>query len=95
MNTPVLFLIFNRLDTTKQVFAEIKKAAPKQLFIAADGPRKDKEGEAKVCDEVRKYVLSQIGWDCEVKTLFRNDNLGCGRAVSQAILGFLIMWKKE
>lgn len=36
METPVLFLIFNRPDVTKRVFAEIAKAKPKQLFVAAD-----------------------------------------------------------
>jgi len=36
LTTPVLFLVFNRLDTTKKVFEEIKKAKPKELFVAVD-----------------------------------------------------------
>lgn len=86
LDTPVLFLIFNRLDTTKQVFGEIRKAKPKKLFVAADGPR-NKE-EKKKTDAVRKYVLDNIDWKCEVKTLFRKKNLGCGKAVSEAITWF-------
>ncbi|MFT4305081.1 MAG: nucleotide-diphospho-sugar transferase [Candidatus Woesearchaeota archaeon] len=86
LNTPVLFLIFNRLDTTKQVFEEIRKAKPKKLFIAADGPR-NKE-EKKKTHEVRKYVLDNIDWECEVKTLFRKNNLGCKLAVGGAITWF-------
>ncbi len=43
--TPVLFLLFNRPDTTLKVFDQIKKVKPKKLFIAADGPRKNKKGE--------------------------------------------------
>ena len=39
LNTPVLFLVFNRLDTTKQVFEEIRKAKPHRLYICSDGPR--------------------------------------------------------
>lgn len=39
-NVPILFLIFNRPGTTRKVFAEIRKVKPRQLFIAADGPRK-------------------------------------------------------
>lgn len=85
LTTPILFLIFNRLDTTKKVFAEIRKAKPKQLFIASDGPRKNKEGEREVVEKVRKYVLSQVDWPCKVKTLFRKENLGCKYAVSGAI----------
>jgi hypothetical protein len=33
-------------------------------------------------------VLDNIDWDCEVKTLFRTKNLGCGKAVSGAITWF-------
>ena len=86
--TPILFLIFNRPDTTKQVFEQIKKIKPKYLFIAADGPRQDKEGEAEKCHETRKIVLESIAWDCELKTLFRDENFGCGKAVSSAITWF-------
>lgn len=45
LKTPILFLVFNRLDTTKKVFAEIRKAKPEKLFIASDGPRENKKGE--------------------------------------------------
>lgn len=83
LKTPVLFLIFNRLDTTKKVFIEIKKARPTKIFIAADGPRNKKE--KKKTDAVRKYILDNIDWKCELKTLFRQKNLGCKKAVSSAI----------
>lgn len=86
--TPVLFLIFNRPDTTAQVFAQIKKVQPKFLFLAADGPRIDKEGEKEKCIQAREIVMDGIDWDCEVKTLYRNENLGCGKAVSEAITWF-------
>lgn len=88
LDTPVLFIIFSRLDTTKRVFEQIKLAQPKHLYITADGPRKEKKGEAAKCKEVRDYVLNNIDWDCEVKTLFRKTNLGCGPALSDAITWF-------
>ena len=88
LKTPVLFLIFKRLDTTKQVFEQIRKAKPPRLYIAADGPREHIEGEAEKVRAVREYVLKNIDWECEVKTLFRDKNLGCGRAVSEAITWF-------
>jgi hypothetical protein len=87
LNTPVLFLIFNRPDTTRQVFAKIREIQPRQLFIAADGPR-NIPGEAEKCALTRKTVMDAIDWDCEVKTLFRTENLGCGVAPSQAISWF-------
>jgi len=84
MKKPVLFLIFNRPDTTKQVFEAIREYQPKQLFIAADGPREEKHNEKELCEETRK-IAQKVDWDCEVKTLFRNENLGCRDAVSSAI----------
>jgi hypothetical protein len=32
--------------------------------------------------------VDRIDWECEVKTLFRDENAGCGRAVSEAITWF-------
>lgn len=84
---PVLFLIFKRPDTTKQVFDVIREARPRQLFIAADGPRQGNEDDEVKCAEARQ-VVEDVDWDCEVKTLFRANNLGCGRAVSEAISWF-------
>lgn len=88
LETPILFLIFNRPDTTKSVFEEIRKQKPKYLFIAADGARKYIVGETEKCAATRDLVINNIDWDCEVKTLFRNENLGCGHAVSKAITWF-------
>jgi len=85
LNTAVLFLIFNRLDTTKQVFEAIRQAKPPRLYVAADGARANKEGEAEKVHAVRDYILQNINWECEVKTLFREKNLGCKYAVSGAI----------
>lgn len=84
----VLFLVFNRLDVTKQVFAQIRQAKPTKLYIACDGPRRHKAGEDIVVADLRNYLLSNIDWQCEIKTLFRDVNLGCGKAVSDGISWF-------
>ncbi len=87
MKSAVLFIVFNRVETTSQVFAAIKKARPGRLYVAADGPRKDRQGEAEKCNKVRK-IIDQIDWPCELKTLYRSENLGCKRGVSSAINWF-------
>lgn len=87
MNTPILFLVFNRPDATRQVFQAIRRAKPTKLFVAADGPRLNKESEKEKCELVRN-IVTQIDWDCELTTLFRETNLGCGKAVSEAITWF-------
>jgi hypothetical protein len=86
-STPILFLIFNRPDTAQKVFDVIREVQPKYLFIAADGPRKNKPNDIQRCKETRT-IVNQIDWECEVKTLFRDENLGCGKAVSSAITWF-------
>jgi len=85
--TPILFLIFNREDTTQKVFDAIRRQKPKYLFVAADGARKNKLGETEKCQRVRD-IIKQVDWDCELKTLFRDENLGCKLAVSSAITWF-------
>jgi hypothetical protein len=86
-DTPVLFLVFNRPDATRKALKRIREIQPAKLFIAADGPR-DIPGEKEKCEEVRNMILKGIDWDCEVKTLFRDVNLGCGPAVSSGITWF-------
>jgi hypothetical protein len=86
-DTPILFLIFNRPDTTKLVFEAIRNIKPKQLFIAADGPRLDRPGEKEKCRETRS-IITKIDWACEVKTLLQPINLGCKVGVSSAINWF-------
>lgn len=87
LNTPVLFLVFNRPDTTTQVFEAIRKVSPSRLYVAADGPRFNRLNEAECVTLVRKIVTS-IDWTCKVRTLFREHNLGCKIAVSEAISWF-------
>lgn len=84
LRTAVLFLVFNRPDTSKLVFETIRKARPPRLYVAADGSRKDPEDEAERVAEVRR-IATNIDWPCEITTLFRETNLGCKEAVSTAI----------
>ena len=87
MKSAVLFIIFKREDTTKRVFERIREAQPPRLYIAADGPRKDRTDEKEKCKAARR-VVEFIDWPCEVHRLYRDENLGCGKGVSSAITWF-------
>jgi len=87
LKTPVLFLIFNRPDTTSKVFEKIRAIKPERLYIAADGPRPNISSDKEKCALARS-VVDLIEWDCQVKTLFREANTGCGKGVSDAITWF-------
>ena len=75
IQAPILFLVFNRYHITLQVFETIKKERPKKLYIAADGPRNDNENDLSKCLKVRE-IFEMVDWDCEVFTLFQDNNLG-------------------
>lgn len=87
MKSPILFLVFNRVDETIQSFETIRKAKPSRLYIAADGARSSVPGEVEVCNAVRD-IVTNVDWDCEVFTLFRENNLGCKKAIIAAINWF-------
>ena len=87
LQTAVLFLVFNRPDTTTQVFEAIRQAKPPRLYVAADGPRANREGEEERVAQVRQ-IATAVDWPCELKTLFRTENLGCKYAVSSGITWF-------
>ncbi len=84
---PILFLIFNRPDVTEKAFESIRRVKPQQLFVAGDGPRVDRPLEKEACQATRE-VATKVDWDCDVKTFFRDENLGCQRAVSGSINWF-------
>ncbi len=78
-DVPVLLIIFNRPEVTRQVFEAIRQARPQKLFIAADGYRQDKVGEKELC-ELTKTVVSNVDWPCEVHHDYLDHNIGpCAR----------------
>ena len=85
--SPVLFLIFNRPEETRRVFDRIKEVKPSKLYIAADGPRKNKATDIELCQKTQA-IVSEVDWDCDVKVLFHNTNHGCKIAVSTNITWF-------
>ena len=87
MKSPVLFLIFKRVETTKRVFERIREVRPSKLYIAADGPRLSCPGEREKCEQTRK-IVENIDWPCDVHRLYQDNNLGCGKGVSTAISWF-------
>ncbi len=85
--TPILLVVFNRPETTRAVFESIRSIRPAALYVAADGPRAEFEGDVARCDEVRQ-IATRLDWDCSLHTLFRDRNLGAGPAVASAITWF-------
>lgn len=75
LTTPVAFITYIRLDTTKQAFEAIRKAQPMKLYHISDAANSD-EKQKKV-EEVRAYVKNNIDWPCELITNYASSNMGC------------------
>ncbi|MFM6204094.1 class I SAM-dependent methyltransferase, partial [Planktothrix sp.] len=84
LKTPVCLMIFNRPDTTQQVFNTIRQVKPEKLLVIADGPRPNVNGEFQKCAATRA-IINQVDWDCEVLTHYSDINLGCRHRVSSGL----------
>ncbi len=82
--SPIIFLIFNRPETTAQVFAAIRAARPPKLLVVADGPRPDRAGERELCARTRA-IIDGVDWPCQVLLNFAGANMGCGKRVSSGL----------
>ncbi len=84
---PILLIVYRRPETTRRVIDSLRSVRPKTLYVAADGPRTDVPGEAENCAAAREAATG-VEWDCDVQTLFRDRNMGCGPGASSAITWF-------
>ena len=83
MNTAIAFIVYKRPDTTKRVFETIRQARPSRLYLIADGP-KTPDLEAR-CREVRQIVENGIDWDCELRPVYSDKNLGLAKRVQTGL----------
>lgn len=77
LNTPVLLITYNRLDLVKQVFEKIREVKPIKLYVASDGPKKEKTNDWEKVHSVRNWIESQIDWECQFFKHFSEENKGC------------------
>lgn len=84
IETPVVFLIFNRPEQTARVFSTIRAARPARLLAVADGPRPGRIGEEELCRKTRS-VIDGVDWPCQVLRNFSDANMGCGRRISSGL----------
>lgn len=83
--TPVVLIVFNRLNTTQRVFEQIRLAKPRELFIISDGPRKNRIDDIEKIKKVRKFIEKHIDWDCNVYRNYSDTNMGCKIRISSGL----------
>lgn len=82
--TPLVFIIYKRPETTRRAWEAIARQRPRRLFIVADGPRPDRPGEAEKVAETRA-VVERVDWECQVERVYAEENLGLRRRVVSGI----------
>jgi len=80
----VLLVAFNRPKETERVIQRLREVKPLKVYFAVDGPREERPGESALVAQTQK-LSQQFDWNCQVYTLFQENNLGCGLGVSTAI----------
>ena len=84
LQVPVLVLAFNRPDRLRGLLDRLREVQPTSVFVSVDGPRVGNQHDDVLVRQVHELVAT-VDWPCQVRTYFRDSNLGCGRAVSTGI----------
>lgn len=79
MNTPIVFIIYNRPDLTRQVFEVIRARKPKHLYVIGDGPKFDSADDASNVAATRSVIKHD--WDGSVTLDYSDENLGCQKRI--------------
>ncbi|MGJ8654184.1 MAG: glycosyltransferase family 2 protein [Opitutaceae bacterium] len=79
MNTPIVFIIYNRPDLTLQVFEMIRAHRPKCLYVIGDGPKPNSAEDAKNVELTREIIKHD--WDGSITLDYSAENLGCQKRI--------------
>lgn len=81
---PVLLLGYNRPLQMRGLIHSIAPLKPKLILLAVDGPKANRTNDAGLVRQTQDLV-SEITWDAEIRTRFRDTNLGLRKAVVDAV----------
>jgi hypothetical protein len=82
----ILVICFNRPEFTRQIFQDIRAAAPEFLYVAIDGARAGQSGESEAVQEVRD-VFEHITWPSHVIRDYSPVHMGCQNRIVSAYEG--------
>jgi hypothetical protein len=82
--TPVLLLGYNRPQQMRGLIHSLAPLKPKLILLAVDGPKNNRANDVDLVRQTQD-LASEITWDAEIQTRFRDSNLGLRRAVVDAV----------
>jgi hypothetical protein len=82
--TPLLLLGYNRPHQMRGLIQSLAPLKPKLILLAVDGPRNNRQNDAELVRQTQE-LTEEISWQAEIRTRFRDSNLGLRRAVVDAV----------
>ena len=76
----VLYLFFNKIETTALVLEKILEAKPSVLLLAQDGPRQENKYDQDTvpkCREKVEKLIEKIDWPCKIYRNYSEINMSC------------------
>jgi hypothetical protein len=86
--TPLLLIAWRRPHTLRKVIDAIRPVAPTRLFVACDGPNRERPGEVEKVAATRAVIENEIDWSCQIERLYSDVNQGCSVGPIRAITWF-------
>lgn len=81
LNTPVVYICFNRFKLVEKTFQFIAKQKPKRLYIIMDGPRPSIDNDIIEIEKIQNYIKDNVTWQCHLIKIYSNYNLGLKKRV--------------
>ena len=79
---PILFITYNKFDTTINVLNKIKILNPSKLIIASDGPKNSEDN--KIITNLRHHFEKELK-HIDFTKIYNQENRGCKWSVTNAI----------
>ena len=80
MNTPVVLILYKRIDAIVQHMEILRQVQPEKLYLVGDAAKTGDAETAKLVQQVREKAQN-VTWPCQVTTIFAEENMGCDRRI--------------
>lgn len=84
LDTPVVLIVFKRLDSTRMILERVRTVQPKKLYIISDQGRNDEE--IALVKQVRDLIEDMVTWECELVKDYANENRGVYEQIGMGAL---------
>ena len=81
---PLLLLGYNRPARMNELISSLSVVSPPLILVAVDGPKKS-DPEDTLATKLTQESVNLINWKCDIRTRYRDTNLGLKNAVTDAI----------